>query len=165
MREKNGAFPLVGLAAFARLVPPYFLQFLLKQSCRPRVVRPRARRVRGRPCGRLRCSPPSGRPAGGSRRRNSAGLGREWALCAKPSILSAGGLPLDYEVARRATVDEFPARLPEPGVALGALADALDLGDDLANLRFEGEDDEWRMELGRFRVAGKPAAFAVVASW
>ena len=59
----------------------------------------------------------------------------------------------------------FCARLPEPGIALAALADALDLGDDLANLRFEGEDDEWRMELGRFRVAGKPAAFAVVASW
>ncbi len=93
------------------------------------------------------------------------GLEREWALCAKPSILSAGGLPLDYEVSRRSTVDEFPARLPEPGIALAALADALDLGDDLANLRFEGEDDEWRMELGRFRVAGKPAAFAVVASW
>ena len=85
MREKNGAFPLVGLAVFARLVPPYFLQFLLKQSCRPRVVRLRARRARGRPCGRRRCSPPSGRPAGGSRRRNSAGRNRKGRLPCLPA--------------------------------------------------------------------------------
>ena len=71
---------------------------------------------------------------------------REWELSAVPSKLAVFGAPLDYEVSRQETVDEFRADR-ELDAALTALVDAIDLGVNLAYRRFCGEDDECALSL------------------
>lgn len=89
---------------------------------------------------------------------------REWALDARPAVHPSSGLVDRYEVVSRETANEFRGD-QAVDAALVALVGGFDLGADLAHLRFEGEDDEWRLDLGHFRVAGVPVCFAVVALW
>lgn len=89
---------------------------------------------------------------------------REWELSAVPGKLAVLGAPLDYDVSRQETVDEFRAD-PELDAAMTALVDAIDLGASLAYRLFCGEDDEWCFDLGYFRLAGVPVHLEIVATW
>lgn len=90
---------------------------------------------------------------------------REWELTARPIVSATSGLIVGYMVSIRETANEFHCEAPALDAALSVLVYALDLGADLGHLRFEGEDAEWRMELGHFRLAGVPVLLAVTALW